>query len=119
VPGTAAKNEPESMDDALHSGCSSREWHRNAFAELFSEYLPWAERPPAAKAPDHDFDLHGTTVRWQICQRPLITTMDLCRGAAAAWAGCCPRWRSRNGDNLVESNLELFDSEAVRRQRTE
>jgi hypothetical protein len=37
---TAAKGETESMNDALHSGCSSREGRRDTLVEPFGEYLP-------------------------------------------------------------------------------
>lgn len=38
----------------------------------------WCRAAAGSQSADHDFDLHGTSVRWQIRQGPLIPTMDLC-----------------------------------------
>jgi hypothetical protein len=105
------------MNDVLHSSSSSREWHRDALVEPLGEYLSRAVRPRASRAADHDLDLDASAVRRQIGQKPLVPTMDLPRNATATRASGRSKWRSRNGDDLVRSNLDVFNSQTGRRQR--
>src|SRR6266852_928722 len=54
VSRSAAKSETQSMNDALQSGSSACEGHRDAFVEPFGKYLPPADRLHASKPADRE-----------------------------------------------------------------
>src|SRR5258708_4133390 len=74
--GAAAGGKTEMVDDVLHAHGPPPKRNRDMGVGPLGEYLLRPVPPQAAQAPDCEFDLDGTAMRGQVCERPLIPAVN-------------------------------------------